>query len=123
MNEFFAGRSQREQQVAVVKERGCNNMKSDKVKAAIADFTRAIRVWYVVLTVVSSTISPVCVVYNVLCVVLTVVSSTISPVSIVYNVLCVVLTVVSSTISPVSIVYNVLCVVLTVVSSISVQYV
>ena len=47
VNDFFAGRSQREQQVAVVKERGCNNMKSDKVKAAIADFTRAIRVWYV----------------------------------------------------------------------------
>ena len=49
VNDFFAGRSQREQQVAVVKERGCNNMKSDKVKAAIADFTRAIRVWYVLV--------------------------------------------------------------------------
>lgn len=47
VNEFFAGRSQREQQVTVVMERGYNNMKSDKVKAAIADFTRAIRVWYV----------------------------------------------------------------------------
>ena len=29
----------------MVKERVCNKMKSDKVKAAITDFTRAIRVW------------------------------------------------------------------------------
>ena len=45
VDEFFAERSEKEQQVAMVRERGNNNMKTDKVKAAIADYTRAIRVW------------------------------------------------------------------------------
>ncbi|XP_065884640.1 uncharacterized protein [Dysidea avara] len=44
VEEFFAERNEKEQQVAMVRERGNNNMKADKVKAAIADYTRAIRV-------------------------------------------------------------------------------
>ena len=45
VEEFFAERNEKEQQVAMVRERGNNNMKADKEKAAIADYTRAIRVW------------------------------------------------------------------------------
>lgn len=45
VDEFFAERSEKEQQVSMVRERGNNNMKTEKVKAAIADYTRAIRVW------------------------------------------------------------------------------